>query len=194
MTPRPVLVVFTKAPRLGAVKTRLAREIGVYAAWRFYRRTSDQVIHRLSRDRRWRCVVAVTPDRFRHPPTFRRGVDLCGQGGGDLGQRMERALRAFGAGPVVVVGCDIPDLTAAHVAEAFAALRRHDVVFGPASDGGYWLVGTRHPRHARGLFDHVRWSTAHALADTLANTRGKRVAFVATLDDVDTAEDLRTLT
>jgi rSAM/selenodomain-associated transferase 1 len=188
--PRNTLVIFSKAPRLGAVKTRLARDVGAVAAWRFFRRTSRRIVHRLVRDRRWRCVLAVTPDRFRNPPTFWRGVELRGQGSGDLGRRMERALRAFGNRPVIVVGCDIPDLTAAHVAAAFRALRSLDVVFGPASDGGYWLVGTRHPRFARGLFDDVRWSTEHAFADTLANTKGKRVAFVATLDDVDTGADL----
>lgn len=191
MNTRNTLVIFSKAPRLGAVKTRLARDIGTVAAWRFFRRTSRRIIRLLTRDRRWRCVLAVTPDRFRSPPTFWRGADLRGQGSGNLGQRMERALSAFGGRPVVIVGCDIPDLTTAHVAAAFQGLRRHDVVFGPASDGGYWLVGTRHPRFARGLFDTVRWSTEHALRDTLANTKGKRVAFVATLDDVDTGDDLR---
>ena len=190
MTPRNTLVVFSKAPRLGAVKTRLASDIGAVAAWRFFRRTSQRIIGRVAHDRRWHCVIAVTPDRFHNPPTFWRGVDLRGQGRGDLGRRMARALRSFGNRPVIVVGCDIPDLSATHVAEAFDALRSHDVVFGPATDGGYWLVGTRHPRFTRGLFDNVRWSSEHTLADTLANAKGKKFAFVAILNDVDTGADL----
>jgi hypothetical protein len=88
---------------------------------------------------------------------------------------------------VVVVGSDIPEVTPQHIARAFAALGAHDLVFGPATDGGYWLVGARRrPALPAGLFDRVRWSTPHALADTLAGLpAGLRVATVDTLDDVD---------
>jgi hypothetical protein len=90
-------------------------------------------------------------------------------------------------GPVVIVGSDIPDIAPAHIARAFAALGDHDFVFGPAADGGFWLVGARRrPAVPAGLFDGVRWSTPHALADTLAGLpKTARVAMIATLDDVD---------
>ncbi len=193
MTLRPTLIVFSRAPRLGAVKTRLARDIGAFAAWQFYRRTADRVLHRVSTDERWSTVVAVTPDRFRQPPTFWPDhVSLIGQGEGDLGERMERVLMGFGPGPAIVIGCDIPALQARHVAEAFNALCRHDVVFGPATDGGYWLVGVRQSRFAKGLFRSVRWSCEHTLDDTLVNTAGMRAGFAATLADVDTGADLKT--
>jgi uncharacterized protein len=78
------------------------------------------------------------------------------------------------------------------VLAAFRALRRADAVFGPAEDGGYWLVGLSPRRPAR-PFTAVRWSTVHALTDTLANFRDRRVAFLRTLRDVDTASDLRSL-
>src|SRR6185437_6174437 len=90
------------------------------------------------------------------------------QGAGDLGTRMRRALAACPPGPAMLIGADIPRLTARHIADAFRLLGRHDLVFGPAEDGGFWLVGARHPQHLPPLFEQVRWSSPHALADTLA--------------------------
>jgi hypothetical protein len=182
------VIVFARAPLLGAVKRRLAAEIGAAAARRVYVEISASVVRRL-RDRRWRLWLATTPDRFALRGRFwRRGPRRFGQGRGDLGARMERALAAFRTGPVVVVGSDIPALAASHIRHALAALGGHDVVFGPAGDGGYWLVGVKEPRLARGLFRGVRWSGPHALADTRANVpRHRRVALVDELDDIDDA-------
>ena len=119
-------------------------------------------------------------------------VARIGQGGGDLGTRMHRAAARVPHSRVVIIGCDIPDARAADVLAAFRALGRADAVFGPAQDGGYWLVGLSPRRPAR-PFAAVRWSTAHALADTLANFRPRRVTFLRTLRDVHTAHDLRRL-
>ena len=102
---------------------------------------------------------------------------------------MMRSMRRLGAGSVVIIGSDIPGIQAVHIADAFARLGRHDVVFGPAADGGYWLVGVRHPLVASDLFRRVRWSSADALSGTLANLdRRQKVAFLETLDDVDDAD------
>ena len=186
------LVVMAKAPRLGAVKRRLAKDIGAAAARQFYQRNMAGLIARVGHDPRWRCRLAVTPDRFlSHSRFWPQGVPRLPQGSGDLGQRMVRPLKRLPPGPVVIVGSDIPGLRTHHVAEAFAALGRHDLVFGPAEDGGYWLVGARRRPPVTDLFRDVRWSTAHALTDTLANL-GPRisVAFLERLSDVDTAADL----
>jgi hypothetical protein len=91
---------------------------------------------------------------------------------------------------VVIVGSDIPDLKAAHIAEAFRLLGPHDLVFGPAEDGGYWLVGAHGRSRMPDLFSGVRWSTEHALADTLRNARGS-VGMLGKLADVDTEADWR---
>ena len=93
----------------------------------------------------------------------------------------------------IIVGSDIPELRPTHVARAFRLLGDHDWVFGPAADGGYWLLGARRRRPPRGTFADVRWSSAHALADTLANLKGARVAYLEMLGDVDTGEDLARL-
>ncbi len=185
------LVVFVKAPRQGAVKTRLARDVGATAAAAFYRTTTVALLRRLGRDSRWRLSLAVTPNLDAAgagfwPPDMPR----LSQGGGDLGRRMARALRQPPPGPVVVVGSDIPAIRAGHVARAFAALGNHDAVFGPAVDGGYWLVGMKRRPWLGGVFAGVRWSSAHALADTLANLAGRRVLLLDRLRDVDTGADL----
>lgn len=194
MRRRPLLIVFAKAPLPGAVKTRLGRDIGTVAAWRFYRRTVANLVRRAGRDPRWDTVIAVTPDRYARKilPVF-KGLDHIPQGHGDLGRRMARALRWADTRPVVLVGGDIPDLGSTQISQSFQALGHADAVFGPAHDGGFWLVGLRNPkRHTSRLFRRVRWSGPHALADTLANLpRGHRTAHLAPLSDVDTFDDYK---
>ena len=91
-----------------------------------------------------------------------------------------------------MIGGDIPDITSARIDEAFKVLGTHDAVFGPADDGGYWLIGLRQVRAVPPtLFAGVRWSTEHALSDTVATLSGHTIACVATLRDVDTAADLK---
>ena len=114
----------------------------------------------------------------------------------DLGARMRAALDAGVAshGRALVVGSDAPTLPAGILVSACAALARFDLVLGPAADGGYVIVGSRVPLPAE-VFAGVRFSTAHARADTLAGARraGLSVACVAPWYDVDTPEDLRLL-
>ncbi|WP_244444265.1 TIGR04282 family arsenosugar biosynthesis glycosyltransferase [Lutibaculum baratangense] len=187
---RPTLVVMAKLPVAGAVKSRLAAEVGVAEATRFYRTTLRRTLMRLSPDRRWRTVLAVAPDRSARW-AWPCGVPACPQGRGDLGRRMQRIMDAIPPGPVVIVGSDIPGIRPRHIASAFRLLGRSDAVFGPAEDGGYWLVGLRRRPRVPQIFDSVRWSSDHALADTLANCQGLSVGFAATLPDVDTAAGWR---
>jgi glycosyltransferase A (GT-A) superfamily protein (DUF2064 family) len=107
---------------------------------------------------------------------------------------MRRALETCPPGPVVLVGADIPALDARHVAAAFRLLGSHGLVFGPAEDGGFWLVGTRHPRRLPPLFEQVRWSGPDALADTLAGLpRRITVGYADRLEDVDDGDAYRRL-
>ncbi|MFO1162403.1 MAG: TIGR04282 family arsenosugar biosynthesis glycosyltransferase [Reyranellaceae bacterium] len=185
------LVIFARAPQAGQVKRRLAREIGMFAAARFYRTTLDQTLRLLSGDRRWTVWLFVTPDNSLGHPSW-RGLKRRRQGHGDLGQRMRRPFDTLPSGPVVLVGSDIPALRPRHIARAFALLGSNDLVFGPATDGGYWLIGARRLRPLPdSLFAGVRWSTPHALADTLATIPERySVGLVDTLDDIDDAADL----
>jgi rSAM/selenodomain-associated transferase 1 len=183
-----------KEPRAGRVKTRLGQDIGMTTAAWWFRHQTQALIRRL-RDPRWHLVLAVSPDRDGMcsrvwPPELNRAP----QGRGDLGQRMARMLRYPPKGPVCVIGADIPGVRRHHIAQAFAALGTHDAVFGPATDGGYWLVGLKR-MHAQppSLFQDVRWSSAHALSDTIASIPDLSIAHIATLGDVDTVSDLQTV-
>lgn len=189
------LVVMARAPRLGVGKRRLAAEAGDLAAWRFARENMRRLLRELGGDPRWKLRVAVTPDRAAVEGVAGWKVPLLPQGGGDLGERMGRLLLSLPPGPAVILGSDVPGVTRDKVAGAFAALGRHDWVLGPSPDGGYWLIGARRRPVLRLPFAGVRWSSAHARADTLANLErhGAKVALVEELADVDTAEDLRRL-
>jgi len=186
------LVIMVKEPRPGRVKTRLGRDIGmVNAAWWFRRQT--RALIRNLRDPRWQVVLAVSPDREGLSSRI-WPVDLprVAQGPGDLGDRMGRMLRAMPKGPVCLICADIPGITRGHIARAFQELGRTQMVFGPAPDGGYWLVGAqRYGALPADLFQNVRWSSEHALADTLASVAGTRVALLDHLRDVDTVADLK---
>ena len=190
MRPRH-LIVMLKEPRPGRVKTRLGRGIGhVAAAWWFRHQTA--ALLRRMQDPRWRLWLAVSPDvEGRQSRAWPAHLPRVPQGRGDLGARMARLIRGAPPGPVCVIGGDIPGITPAHVARAFDRLGDHDAVFGPAPDGGFWLVGLKRlSPPPPGMFHGVRWSTAHALADTRGTLPGLRIATVETLDDVDTAADL----
>jgi hypothetical protein len=191
--PRRWLVVMAKEPRCGAVKTRLARDIGAVTATGFYRRALASVSARLVPDPRWRTLIAVTPDASVHAPVWPAGADLIAQGDGNLGARMQRLFDCLPPGPVVIIGTDIPEITSRHIARAFSALGPYDAVLGPGDDGGYWLVGLRRTPRVAGIFANVRWSSPHTLDDTIANLEGSRVAMLERLGDVDDGAGFRRL-
>ncbi len=180
-----------KEPRPGRVKTRLGRDIGMVSAAWWFRHQTRSLIRRL-RDPRWQIVLAVSPDREGiNSRVWPFDLPRVAQGRGDLGDRMGRMLRGAPQGPVCLIGADIPGITKGHIARAYSALGRNEMVLGPAPDGGYWLVGAqRFGALPSGLFKDVRWSTEHALADTLATVAGRRVALLDHLRDVDTVADL----
>ena len=186
---KPTLVVMLKDPRAGRVKTRLGRDIGMTAAAWWFRHQTRALLRRL-RDPRWDIVLAVSPDREGLASrVWQEDLPRLPQGPGNLGDRMARALRAT-TGPTLVIGADIPDIQRHHIVAAFGALGRCPSVLGPAPDGGYWSVGLRHPNRApRSIFHDVRWSSAQARADT-EKTLPQPIAHVATLQDVDTKDDL----
>jgi len=195
MVETATVFLMAKAPERGRVKTRLARKIGEGAALRFYRHNTRLVIERLRRDPRWRLVLAASPRAALDARWWPGDLPRLDQGSGDLGARMAHVLSHGGSGPSVIVGSDIPGITAARIAAAMGVLRGHDAVVGPAPDGGYWLIGLRRGPPPLGLFDRVRWSGPHARADTLDNLRalGMSVALADALSDVDDAASYRAL-
>lgn len=187
------LLIFAKNPRLGHVKTRLARDLGEEQALHIYR-------HLLRLTRRAAEKVPFRKFLFYsdfveenddwNPETF----DKRAQDGATLGERLRDAFqRVFAEESIrraVVVGTDCPDLSPDLITKAFLALETHDFVLGPARDGGYYLLGMKALEEK--IFQNKRWSTATVLSDTLADLRGLGKSFylLPMLADVDTVRDL----
>jgi len=188
------LVIFVKAPRSGTVKSRLAQSIGPRAACAAYRRLVETLVERLGHLPA--AELRFSPDDA--APEVRawlRGGWLCRpQCGGNLGDRLQSAFAesfAEGAQRVVIIGSDCPAVTAEDIHAAWTSLLTHDVVIGPASDGGYWLIGLCQAR--ADLFSDIPWSTDQVLAQTLqrVNEAELSVRTLRELDDVDTEADWR---
>ncbi len=177
-----------KEPRPGRVKTRLGRDIGMVSAAAWYRQQTRSLLRRL-RDPRWSVLLSVAPDKSVASRVWPMDLPRIAQGRGDLGVRMARAL-AQTQGPTLLIGSDIPGVRPAHIAQAFSRLRSGGSIIGPATDGGYWLVGIDHPhRRKPKLFKNVRWSGPSTLKETV-NTLPLPVSYAETLQDVDTRHDL----
>ena len=177
------------------MKTRLGADIGMGRAAALFRVMTERTIAEATKGS-WRTTLAIDPASALSGwnaawPTH---LPRIPQGGGDLGERMARVFENAPPGPVVIIGADAPGLRARHLRAAFAALVGADAVFGPAADGGYWLIGLARRRPAPDLFADVRWSSAHALDDTIRTLPAAfRIAWLETLSDVDTAADLAML-
>ena len=174
------LIIFAKPPRIGRAKRRLAADIGAMEALRFYRHNMASILRKLGRDPRWQCWLFVDKGAWRWPKAILRRTQV----GDGLGARMETALRTLPPGAVVLIGSDIPFIAANDIWRAFNELGKSGVVFGPAEDGGFWLVGLANRRIAPGLFRDVRWSTESTLDDCIANL-GQTPVYVAKRFDVD---------
>ena len=190
------LLVFVKAPRPGAVKTRLAAVLGDDDAARLYRVLAEEEIRRTApRAGEYDRILLFTPEDAR--PEIERWLPqemLEPQEGRDLGERMSRAFAsAFAAGAhrVAIIGTDVPSCGREHVVEAFRSLGDHDVVLGPTHDGGYYLIALDRPRPA--LFPSIPWSTPSVLPATAerADVLGLGVRMLDPLRDIDTVDDLK---
>lgn len=189
----PRLVIVSKEPAAGRVKTRLARDLGVVAATAAYRALTAALIATLGPDRRWTTTLAVAPDAAIATRMFDANISRMPQGPGDLGQRLQRVAACAPDGPLVIIGADCPAIPASAIAAAFRELGKNDVVLGPTGDGGYWLVGLRRRPRTPRIFDNVRWSTDNALSDTRRNCQGLTVSEIELRADVDVGGDYRRL-
>ena len=197
------LIVFTRFPEVGKSKTRLIPALGEYGAADLQRQMTEHTISAAAAaSKRRGLTVGVCyeggdaalmrdwlGDQFIYRP----------QGSGNLGKRMNRAFnKAFGGGieAVVIVGSDIPEITADIIQQAFEALHKNDLVFGPAHDGGYYLIGMQRTAALRAnprLFEGIKWGSGEVLAQTLQIAAALKFSFVLlnSLADVDRPEDLQ---
>jgi rSAM/selenodomain-associated transferase 1 len=191
------LILFTRYPRAGAVKTRLIPALGAEGATLLHRRL---VAHALDQAQRLARIRSTTLEihhtggaRTKVAAWLGRDLVYRSQGEGDLGARMDRAFAtAFRTGTeaAIIMGSDCPDLTAEVLIRAFDMLVQNDLVLGPAGDGGYYLIGLS--RRVPELFADIPWGSDAVLDFTLRHALqlGLAHAMLATLDDVDRPEDL----
>lgn len=193
------LVIFAKAPIVGQVKTRLCPPLSLAEAAELYHCFLLDTVTRAISLPQAQVYLAFTPPDGEGEALLRAllpyPLHYMPQRGDSLGEREANVFTDVlqaGFSRVVLIGGDIPTLPRAHLQEAFSLLAdaQHDVVLGPSTDGGYYLIGARacHPE----LFENITWSTSAVLAETRAQARraGLRVVQVPAWYDVDSEEDM----
>jgi rSAM/selenodomain-associated transferase 1 len=187
------LIIFAKVPDKNNVKTRLAGHLTDDERLKLYTKLLNDTIWKL------RCIpdiktyICYTPESAEG--YFNRSrLDVFPQTNGDIGKRMFEAIQhllAKGYERVLLVGVDIPGLADSIITDAMNMLAVNDVVFGPAKDGGYYLVGIRKPIEE--LFEDIEWSTKDTLKQSIriAESLGLTVAFTEVLSDIDTIDDVK---
>lgn len=192
-TSKKALIIFTRNPEIGKCKTRLANTIGNEAALNIYKfllKHTANISESINADKYVFYTEKIKKEDLWNDTIFRKKL----QKGDDLGKRMENAfidLFESGYQKVIIVGSDLLDLKDEHIIDAFEKLNEHDVVFGPAKDGGYYLLGLSKLQAC--IFRNKPWSETNLLDVTLKELGQKNISLtlLETLNDIDTFEDLK---
>lgn len=191
------VILFARVPKLGRGKRRLAAGVGDLRALQVYRKILRNTLRTVSLELGWRTFVALEPAiSTSRPgePFLRSGMQTSvrfGQQGRDLGRKMAHALRNTPPGPCILIGADIIGLDHTVLRRALMACRRSEMVFGPAMDGGFWLIGCKRKPSPR-CFDGIVWSQSNTLSNTVEKMpKAWRIAFVDQLRDIDEASDIQ---
>lgn len=194
MSRQPSVLIMARAPQAGAVKTRLEPLLGAQGCARLQAGLVDRTLRLAEQLAPGWCWLALD-----EPSDVPGAARVLRQRGGDLGARMRDAVEQVyseQAGPVLVIGTDVPNLAARHLRAAARMLAdRVDVVFGPAIDGGYYLIGLRRPFPAVFAIDPALWGGPEVLAASVAaaDSAGLRAGLLEPLRDLDTPEDAHAL-
>ena len=192
---RRTLMVFARDPTIGRVKTRLIPGLGATKATQVYRRLLDLTLtaaaeSNADRHQLWLDQASTDEQLLRSAEAL--GFERRVQSGDDLGARMHDALTTTlsQAGQAVIIGSDCPEYRPGYLNTAFEALNTRDVVIGPATDGGYVLIGLKHPTIE--LFRDIAWGGPNVMATTRARLTELGLTWheLETLRDIDVPEDL----
>ena len=186
---KELIIVFVKNIKLGKVKTRLAKTIGNQAAFEVYSElvnVTEKATQNILTDKRIYFSDAIIDSKWKNET---KAV----QEGADLGERMKNAFKKGfedGYNRIVLIGSDLPEITENHINQGLKALNKSEVVFGPAEDGGYYLVGLSKMHDF--IFENKPWSQSNLLEKTLLELNEKHIKFstLVSLNDIDTFEDL----
>ncbi|MDB9922496.1 TIGR04282 family arsenosugar biosynthesis glycosyltransferase [Polaribacter sp.] len=186
-----LLLIFTRNPELGKVKTRLAKTIGAekaLAIYKFLLAHTKKVTEKIACDKAVYYSVKVREDDLWNGEIYQKKQQL----GEDLGIRMQNAFQdAFSNGyeKVLIVGSDLIDLSEEIIEKGFLQLASNDVVIGPAEDGGYYLLGMKseHPN----VFKNKNWGTSSVREETLNDLKDKKVHLLNELNDADVLDDIK---
>lgn len=186
-----LLLIFTRNPELGKIKTRLAKTIGAekaLAIYKFLLAHTKKVTEKIACDKAVYYSVKVREDDLWNGEIYQKKQQL----GEDLGIRMQNAFQdAFANGyeKVLIVGSDLIDLSEEIIEKGFLQLASNDVVIGPAEDGGYYLLGMKsvHPN----IFKNKNWGTSSVREETLNDLKDKKVHLLNELNDADVLDDIK---
>ena len=181
------LIIFARRPEISIGKRRLKNRIGKALGANFYHRNLLRTILKIHNDSRIHLKLCVTPDSAlkNWPKSIFPKVERINQGPGDIGEKM---WRVFSKNPnkTIIIGSDILNINSRIILNAWKKLYTSNVVFGPAEDGGFWLIGISQSKKIKGLFNNVIWSQHNTLEQVKKNINSsKKISFVKTLKDID---------
>lgn len=185
-----LLIIFTRNPELGKVKTRLAKTIGDTSALKIYKfllNHTKEITSKLSVTKQVHYSVKIRENDLWEENIY----DKKQQVGDDLGIRMLNAFRegfSDGFKKIILIGSDMYDLSQEEIETAFSELNTNNFVLGPADDGGYYLIGMKQLNES--IFFKKNWGTNTVLQDTLLDLKDESVAFLSSRNDVDIFEDI----
>ena len=192
-TSKKALIIFTRNPELGKVKTRLAKTVGDKTALEIYKfllNHTEEITRNLKVDKYIFYSENIHKNDLWNPEIFRKKL----QRGEDLGMRMQESfseLFAMGYERIVIIGSDIIDLKQKDIENAFEMLVTNSFVIGPAMDGGYYLLGMKSLK--KELFQNKNWSTESVLQDSIKDLKDETYYLLPEKNDIDTYEDLKDL-
>ena len=191
MNSKELLLIFTRNPELGKVKTRLAKDVGDEAALAIYKFLLDHTVSVtkiLASDKEVYYSEEIHHNDIWDPEVFTKKL----QQGEDLGDRMKNAFaEGFKNGytKIAIIGSDLYDINSEEISEAFTKLDETDFVVGPAIDGGYYLLGMRNLNTS--IFVNKHWGTSTVLQDTLKDLNAESVSLLKEKNDVDHYSDIK---
>ena len=191
ITSKNLLLIFTRNPEFGKVKTRLARDIGHQAAldiYKFLLAHTAKICTPLDTEKAVYYSEEIPNNDLWNATVFQKKKQV----GEDLGERMQNAFAEgfhLGYSKIIIIGSDLYDIETKDLEQAFNVLNNHEIVIGPAEDGGYYLLGMKqlHPK----LFKNKNWGTATVLQDTINELKKSNYKLLEKRNDVDLYSDIK---